>query len=78
MDADLSQKKELADAARGLSEDRAFTQAILSLRKRWFDDLLAADDVAKVLELKAQIKALEAIPKELNVLINDYKMAAKR
>ena len=77
-DPDLSHKKELADAANALSNDRAFTQAVLSLRKRWFDELLEADDVAKVLELKAQIRALEAIPKELNILINDYKMAVKR
>ena len=77
-DADLSHKKELADAARSLSEDRAFTAAILSLRKRWFEELLVADTNRKIRDLRAQINALEAIPQELNVLINDYKMAAKR
>ena len=78
MTDDLSHLRELADAARNLSEDRAFTAAILSLRKRWFEALLAAGRKQDVFALRAQINALEAIPQELNVLMNDYKMAVKR
>jgi hypothetical protein len=76
-DPDLSHKKELADVASALANDKAFTGAVLSLRKRWFDELIASDSTDKVLELKARIKALEAIPTELNVLMNDYKMAKR-
>ena len=78
MNDDLSHKRELADAARNLVDDRAFTQAILSLRKRWFEELLAADTNRRIRDLRSQINALEAIPTELNILINDYKMAVKR
>jgi hypothetical protein len=77
-DADLSHKRELADAANALSNDRAFTQAVLSLRKRWFEEWLASSTDEQARGLKAQIKALEAIPQELSILINDYKMAVKR
>jgi hypothetical protein len=77
-DADLSHKRELSDAANALSNDRAFTQAVLSLRKRWFEEWLASSTDEQARGLKAQVKALEAIPQELSILINDYKMAVKR
>ena len=75
---DLSQKKEFADAAQELLGNKAFNQAILDLRKRWFDEFLAAPTTETVLERKAMIKALEAIPTELRIRINDYKIAADR
>jgi t-SNARE complex subunit (syntaxin) len=75
---DLSTKKEFADAAHELLGNKAFNQAILDLRKRWFDEFLAAQTTETVLERKAMIKALEAIPTELKILINDYKMALNR
>jgi hypothetical protein len=75
---DLSQKKEFADAAQELLGNKAFNQAILDLRKRWFDEFLVASTTETVLERKAMIKALEAIPTELRIRINDYKMAADR
>ena len=75
---DLSTKKEFAQAAEELLGNKAFSQAILDLRKRWFDEFLAAETTETVLERKAMIKALEAIPTELQILINDYKMAQAR
>ena len=75
---DLSTKKEFAQAAEELLGNKAFNQSILDLRKRWFDEFIAAETTETVLERKAMIKALEAIPTELQILINDYKMAQAR
>jgi hypothetical protein len=75
---DLSTKKEFADAAQELLGNKAFNQAILDLRKRWFDEFLVAQTTETVLERKAMIKALEAIPTELQILVNNYKMALTR
>jgi hypothetical protein len=75
---DLSAKKEFAQAAEELLANKAFAAAILDLRKRWFDELLAAETDAQLRELKAMIKALEAIPAELQIRMNDYKMALSR
>jgi hypothetical protein len=72
---DLSRKRELNDAAKGLIDDKAFDAAILSLRKRWFEALMATDQMEQMKEYRAMIKALEAIPVELNLLMNDYKKA---
>ena len=78
MTDDLSKKRELADSAKALIEDKAFSSAILSLRKRWFEELMNATGTDEKLELIARTKALEAIPAELGVLINDFKMALHR
>jgi hypothetical protein len=75
---DLSAKKEFAQAAEELLANKAFAAAILDLRKRWFDELLAAETDAQLRELKAMIKALEAIPGELQIRMNDWKIAQKR
>jgi hypothetical protein len=76
---DLSKKKEFADAASDLLDNKAFKQAILDLRKRWFDELMAADGNGDAIKLiRERIKALEAIPQELTILINDFKMASDR
>ena len=72
---DLTRKRELFDAAKGLIDDKAFDAAVLSLRKRWFDALMATNEMEQMKEYRAMIKALEAIPVELNLLINDYKKA---
>ena len=75
---DLSAKRELRDDAKALLDTKAFTEAILSLRKRWFAELMtAADATERKLELIAQIKALESIPLELKTIVNDYTMAKR-
>jgi hypothetical protein len=78
MSDDLSKKKELSDAASGLLSDKAFLQAILSLRKRWFDQLMGDLKAKQQAELVAMLKALDTIPAELGTIINDYKMAMNR
>jgi hypothetical protein len=75
---DLSQKKEFADAAQELLGNKAFNQAIIDLRKRWYDQILAAVPGAARDELVAMSKTLDAIPIELQIRINDYKIAADR
>jgi hypothetical protein len=74
---DLSKTKEFADAAQELLDNKAFKQAILDLRKRWFDELMAADG-EEIRFVRERIKALEAIPQELTILVNNYKMALSR
>jgi hypothetical protein len=74
---DLSNKKELADAARDLLDNKAFAQAILELRKRLFEELLGCQ-ADQLIEFRAQIKALESIPAELTILMNNYKMAIRQ
>jgi hypothetical protein len=75
---DLSAKRELSHDAKALIEDKAFSAAILDLRKRWFDELMtAADTTERKLELIGQIKALEALTGALGAIINDYTMAAR-
>jgi hypothetical protein len=78
MTDELQRKRELNDGARELLDNKAFDAAILSLRKRWFDQLLIAEAIEKVVEYRAMIKALEAIPAELTVIMNDWKMANRQ
>lgn len=75
---DLSQKRELRDEAKELLATRAFTEAILSLRKRWFAELMEAEGTEAKLALIERIKALEALPQELQTIVNDYTMAQRR
>lgn len=74
---DLSFKRELAEASRDLLEDKAFQHACLALRKRWFEQALTVKDQSTKLEYLAMLKALESIPQELSVLMNDYRMAKR-
>jgi hypothetical protein len=74
---DLSAKRELSLEAKELLENKAFTDAILSLRKRWFAELMEAENTDAKLALIERIKALEAIPLELQTIINDYTMAKR-
>lgn len=75
---DLSAAKELSEAAGHLLDNKAFKQSILDLRQCWFAELLAEQNDNRMRELKAMILALEAIPTELQIKMNDYKMALAR
>ena len=72
------QRRQLAEGAHELLNDKAFTMAILELRKRWFAAMMDSTDDAVDRMLKAQIKALELIPQELQILINNQRMAEAR
>jgi hypothetical protein len=75
---DLQQKRELNDAAKELLENKAFTQAIMDLRKRWYDQLMTTAVREQRDELIAMSKALEAIPTELTVIMNNFKMGLRQ
>ena len=72
------ERKALAEEAKDLLENKAFTTAVLELRKRWFGEMMASTDWALDQMLKAKIQALEAVPQELQILINNQKMAEAR
>jgi hypothetical protein len=74
MSDDLPRLKELSDAAKSLKEDRAFSTAVGLLRNRWYAELMAAGSNTLLTgELCSKLRALEAIPVELELLMNDYK-----
>ena len=72
------QRRQLADEAHELLNNKAFTTAILELRKRWFASMMDSNDEGQDRILKAQIRALEMIPQELQILINNQKMHEAR
>lgn len=69
------ERKEQARAAQSLLEDKAFSLAILTLRKMWFAEWIASKDLSEDLLLKAKIQALESIPQQLQIIWNAQKMA---
>ncbi len=75
---DPIERKELADGAKELLGNKAFTEATLRLRKQWFEEWKASTDEAQDKVLKARIQALEAIPQQLQIIINDQTMALAR
>jgi len=70
--------KMLADDANDLLKSKAFQAAILALRKQWFAELMASNNDELDRALKAQMRALEAIPQELQVFVNNQKMHEAR
>lgn len=75
----LSERRELSDAAKALLADKAFGHVYLQLRQRWFGQLMdQPHDGAMQTELAARLRALDAIPMELGALLNDYRMAAQK
>ena len=76
--ADPTERKELADGARELLDNRAFTEAILRLRKQWQAEKMATADEKMMIHLTLKQQALEAIPQQLQIIINDQTMALAR
>jgi hypothetical protein len=77
--ADAQIVKELAKEAQGLKDNRAFAVACATLQRQWYGELLdpkTSDEHMKT--LRAQLIALEAIPRILDSLIATQTMAAKR
>jgi hypothetical protein len=76
---DLHELRERAEAAKALLDDKAFQFALLSLRKRWFGQLLEQQgQTLRQAELCSMLRALELFPHELGTLVNDYRVALKR
>jgi hypothetical protein len=74
----LSQRRELSDAAKALLADKAFGHAYRTLYNLWFNQLMnlphasAAQD-----ELAARLRALDLIPVELAREIENFRQDAR-
>ena len=74
-----TERKERADEAKELLENKAFTAAILALRKRYFEQLMARSKRRRTSgRFIERIRALEDVPQQLTIFINDEKMAQAR
>jgi O-phosphoseryl-tRNA(Cys) synthetase len=78
MTEDLSRKREMHDDAKALSEDKAFQEAIRVARARTVDELVQAKTTEDKIDLVAKLKCLSQIAAELTVIMNDYKVRARR
>jgi hypothetical protein len=76
--ADPTERKERADEAKELLENKAFTAAILALRKRYFELLMSSQVTEDKMMLIERIRALEDVPPQLQIFVNDQKMAEAR
>ena len=72
------ERKERADEAKELLDNKAFTAAILALRKRYFEQLMAAQTTEEKMGFIERIRALEDVPQQLQIFVNDQKMADAR
>ena len=73
--ADPTDRKERADEAKELLDNKAFTAAILALRKRYFELLMGAEDIEDKMCMIERIRALEDVPQQLQIFVNDELMA---
>jgi hypothetical protein len=75
----LSQRRELSDAAKALLADKAFGHVYKALRQRWFNQFMDLPGAGPLQdELAARLRALDAIPVELGLLLTDYREANRR
>ena len=75
----LSERRELSDAAKALLNDKAFGHVYLQLRQRWFGLLMdQPHDGPLQTEYSARLRALDLIPTELSLLLTDYREASRR
>lgn len=73
----LSERRELSAAAKALLADKAFGFVYLELRQRWFGQLMDQPfDGPMQAELAARLRALDAIPTELGLLQDNYRIDA--
>jgi hypothetical protein len=71
--------KELAREAQGLKDNRAFAVACATLKAQWYGEFMdPKTDDEGLKRLRAQLMALEALPRMLDSLIATQTMAAKR
>jgi hypothetical protein len=74
----LSQRRELSDAAKALLADQAFGHAYKTLYNLWFNQLMNLPHAGVGQdELAARLRALDLIPVELARIIENYKQDAR-
>jgi hypothetical protein len=70
----LSDRRELSDAAKALMADKAFAYAYFELRQRWFGELINLPGAGpKQDELSARLRALDLFHVELALLIDGFR-----
>jgi hypothetical protein len=70
----LSQRRELSDAAKALMADKAFGHVYKALRQRWFNQFMDLPGAGQAQdELAARLRALDAIPVELGLLLDEHR-----
>jgi hypothetical protein len=75
----LSERRELSDAAKALLNDKAFGHVYRQLRQQWFNELLELPHASvKQDELAARMRALDIIPVALGNLLDNYRVDAQR
>ena len=75
----LSERRELSDAAKALLADKAFGHVYLELRQQWFGLLMEQPQAGpKQDEWAARLRALDAIPTELGLLLTNYRADAAK
>jgi hypothetical protein len=76
---ELSAKRERREAAEILLDEKGvFMLAVRSIRIRWFNELMTTTERSEKDDLTAKLKALTAIPVELEGFISDHKFALDR
>jgi hypothetical protein len=75
---DSEEVKRLAHEAKDLMADAAFKAAILALRKTWHAEQMATGDREVIVTLALKMQALEAIPAQLQVFVNNHTWAESR
>lgn len=75
----LSERRELSAAAKALLNDAAFSHVYNKLYNLWFRELMNERhaNVAQD-ELCARLRALDVIPTELALLLENYRVDAQR
>lgn len=78
--SDNTEKRELAqEAAQMLGKDHVYGKAVLATRKLWFNQLMQEGIGSEASwDLHAKLKALDAVTDQLQIFINDYRMAQGR
>ena len=75
----LSERRELSDAAKALLADKAFGHVYRQLRQQWFNELLELPNAGvKQDELAARLRALDIIPVALGKLLDNYRVDAQK
>ena len=69
--------KEIARDARELRDNRAFMAAVGLLQRQWQGELLTCS-TDKLVEVRAKLQAISALPQMLDSLIASEKQMAKR
>ncbi len=72
----MTDRRELAEAARSLLDEKPFQAAVIALRKSWFDQLLVAlPTSAQERDLITRLRLLDDFTQQLASFVADERMA---